>query len=487
MLWNDLREYLAKLEEVGDLAKVSGADWDVEIGALTEMMTERGGPGLLFDDIPGYPKGYRVVGNVNRTPKHMAITYGLNHEASPEEIAAEFDRMIPMMEPVPPREVASGPVMENTVTGEGIDLLKFPVPRWHEDDGNRYIGTAGCVIQRDPENGFVNVGTYRVAVQDPKTCGLFIETAKHGDIIRKKYWAKGEKAPVVIVVGNEPILTNLAGSHPFRPPYGTSELDLAGYLQNDSVDVIKGPVTGLPIPANAEIAIEGYIPSPSDRLEPEGPFGEWTGYYAHGRRPETVIEVVAIYHRNDPIIFGSPPVRPIRTYKEVGNYGLRTKARLEREGIKGIQGVFQLARPSFTVVSLTQMYDGHVQDVIRALEPGGDQISGNHIWVLVDDDIDPTNSEEVLWALASRLIPRDGVTIIPGTAVWQLDPRVPPGMRSDPSEEGRKRYDADNLVLNACRPYAWKDEFPPVNRNSKELSARMEQKWESLFKGLPAL
>jgi UbiD family decarboxylase len=107
----------------------------------------------------------------------------------------------------------------------------------------------------------------------------------------------------------------MAGSHMYRAPYGTSELEIAGYLQGDSVPVVRGPITGLPIPATAEIAIEGFIPSPDERVELEGPFGEWTGYYAHGRRPETVIEVAAIYYRNDPIIYGSPPVRPIRTQR----------------------------------------------------------------------------------------------------------------------------------------------------------------------------
>ena len=396
--------------------------------------------------------------------------------------------MIAGFEPVPPQEVPSGPVFENVMTGEEIDLFKFPTPRWHEKDVDRYIGTGVCVIQRDPETGFVNSGTYRVAMHDKTTCGVFMEPDNDGDTIRRKYWSRGEKCPVVVSFGQEPLLTMLSAGNMFHAPYGTSEFDVVGYLQKSPVEVVKGRVTGLPIPATAEIALEGFIPPPEERMLPEGPFGEWTGYYGHVRRPETVIEVAAVYHRNDPIIFGSPPVRPIRTYKELKDVRLGLKSRLEKAGIPGIQGVFQLATPFFWVVGITQMYDGHVEDVIRALEPGGDQWSGHHFLVCVDDDIDITNEAEVLWAIASRCRPEEGVTIVPATAVEQLDPRIPPGDESDPSQEGRKRrYTAHNLIIDACRPYKWKDEFPIVNRNSAELRAQTEEKWKWLFEGVPTI
>ena len=487
MLWNDLREFVAKLEELGDLKTIQGAHWDLEIGAINETMVERGGPALLFDGIPDYPPGFRVATNLNRTPRHVALSLGLDHEVSIEEMATEWERTMGAYEPVPPVEVEWGPVLENVITGDDVDLFKFPTPNWHENDGSRYIGTGVCVIQRDHETGYVNSGTYRVSIQDAKTCGLFMEPDNHGDTIRRKYWSKGEKCPVVIAVGQEPVLTMVSGGQMTRTPYGTSEFEVAGYIHKSPYPVIKGALTGLPIPASAEIVIEGFIPSPDERMMPEGPFGEWTGYYAHGRRPETVIEVGAIYHRNDPILFGSPPVWPLRTYKEIRYFDLKTKARLEAAGLKGIVSVYWLTRPAFSAVSIKQMYEGHVDDVIRVLEPGGDQHSGNHFWILVDDDVDVSNTEEVLWALGSRCIPETGVRVIPGTAQWQLDPRIPPGEQSDPSVKGRTRYSAHSLVLNACRPFAWKDQFPKVNRNSPETRAKFETKWSHLFVGLPEL
>jgi 4-hydroxy-3-polyprenylbenzoate decarboxylase len=482
MIWQDLRQYLSRLEELGDLRKVAGASWEEDIGGITELMTERLGPGLLFDEIPGYPRGYRVASNLYTTPRRTAVAMGLSPEPI-GDLAQRWSKVIQGFRPIPPREQSSGAVLENILTGDKVDLYRFPTPRWHENDGGRYIGTGVCVIQKDPDTGFVNVGAYRVSIHDEKTCTIFIEHGKHGDRIRRKYWERGEKCPVVVSAGQEPLLTALAGPSVYLCPDGVSEYDVAGYLHQSPYPVVKGEFTALPIPAMSEIAIEGFIPSPEKALVPEGPFGEWTGYYAHGRRPETIIEVKAIYHRNGPILFGSPPMRPIASYynPNLGGDDIDAKFKLEKAGIPGVQRVFFLARPNMRVVALKQMHPRHVDDVIRVLVPGGDQYMGHHIWVLVDDDIDVTNTAEVLWAVASRCAPESGVKVIPGTAVWQLDPRVRPEDRSNPDKSGRRTYTAHNLVINACRPYAWIGEFPPVCVNSPELRSRIQEKWKKLF------
>lgn len=481
MLWRDLREYLHKLDELGELRKIVGASWEEEIGGITELMNERGGPALLFDEIPDYPKGYRVASNLCDSARRIAIAFGLDHDSSLYEMVEEWNQLTRACRPIAPEEVSSGPVFENALTDSQVDLFKFPTPKWHEQDGGRYIGTGVCVIQKDPDTGFVNSGSYRVVIHDEKTCGIFMEHGRHGDNIRRKHWMRGEKCPVVVSVGQDPILTEISGSTLYRCGDGVSELAIAGYFQKSPYPVVRGDRTGIPIPAFSEIAIEGFIPSSDDIMLPEGPFGEWTGYYAHECRPETIVEVKAIYHRNDPIIYGSPPMRPVLSYTEFSCFDLATKRRAEAAGIQGIKSVFSI-RPNFRVVALRQMHAQHVDDVIRVLEPGGDQYSGNHIWVLVDDDIDITNPGEVLWAIASRCIPEHGITVTPGTAVWQLDPRIRPGERSNPDKEkGRKRYSAHNLVINACRPYDWMKQFPPVNMNSPELRKRIREKWKELF------
>lgn len=484
MLWNDLREYLNKLDELGELKTVMGCDWQEEIGGITELITEARGSALLFDEIQDYPAGYRVAANLFNTPSRTATALGIPLEPSVDGVAARFAKILEGFRPMAPKEVSDGPILENVAKGDDIDLFKFPTPKWHENDGGRYIGTGVCVIQKDPDTGFVNSGAYRVAVHDKNTCTIFIEHGKHGDVIRRKYWERGEKCPVLISVGQEPVLTILGSSSLYRTPQGVSEFEVAGYLHKSPYPIITGEVTGLPMPASSEIVIEGLIPSPEDGLLPEGPFGEWTGYYAHGRRPETRIEVKAVYHRNNPIIFGASPTRPVGCdyFASLGGDSLEAKLRLDKAGIPGIGRVVVLARPHLYVLSLEQMYPEHVDDVIKLLLPGGDRYNGHQTWVIVDDDIDVTNANEVLWAIASRCIPERGVKVIPGTAVWQLDPRIPPEDRSNPElEHGRSSYTAHNLVINACRPYEWIDAFPPVCVNGPELRQRIRDKWKHLF------
>jgi len=476
VLWTDLREFLKCLEDRNELRMVKGASWQEEIGAITELVTERKGPALMFDEVPGYPSGYRVISNVFTNPERTALALGLGTEPG---FFQRWRERMRSMKPVPWAEVDTGPIFENVLAGPDVNVCKFPVPKWHENDGGRYIGTGVCVINRDRETGFVNSGAYRVSIVDERTCALFIEHGKHGYRIAQKYWHAGERCPVVISVGQEPVLTALGGPSVYHTAEGISEFEVAGYIHGSPYPVVRGRMTGLPIPAHAEIVLEGFIVSPAERLVPEGPFGEWTGYYAHGRRPELVVEIEAIYHRHDPILFGMPPGRPLACYYNyhLGDDDLEYLDRLENAGIEGVQRVYFLGRPNFRVVSLKQTHPEHVQEVINVLAPGGDAYSGHHIWVLVDDDIDVENPHEVLWAIASRCAPEDGVTVVPGRAVWQLDPRIPPEARSLPGTEGRQSYPAHNLVLNACRPYRWMDEFPPVAVNSRELRERTLQKW----------
>jgi 3-polyprenyl-4-hydroxybenzoate decarboxylase len=100
----------------------------------------------------------------------------------------------------------------------------------------------------------------------------------------------------------------------------------------------------------------------------------------------------------------------------------------------------------------------------------------------VDEDIDPTSPQEVLWAISSRLAPETGVTVVPTTAVWQLDPLLRPDERSEPgADDAHQRYTAHDLVLDCCRPWEWKDEFPPVAMNSAALRQRLLDKWAGLF------
>src|SRR5436190_13851147 len=139
--FQDLRAFIASLTELGELRTVKGADPHLEIGTIVELNHEHDGPALLFDDIAGYPPGYRVLCNAMDTLPRSLLTLGLPVDLDMETALAEYEKLIKGYQPLPPVQVSSGPIFENTISGEDIDLFKFPAPKWHEADGGRYIGT----------------------------------------------------------------------------------------------------------------------------------------------------------------------------------------------------------------------------------------------------------------------------------------------------------------------------------------------------------
>jgi UbiD family decarboxylase len=134
-------------------------------------------------------------------------------------------------------------------------------------------------------------------IHDKKSVGFYISPGKHGRIQRDKYEARNEPMPLAIVVGCDPMSFLMASS---EVPCGVCEYDVIGGIRGTPVDVVKAPITGLPVPANAEIVIGGYV-RPGN-VKPEGPFGEWMGYYGSDVRNEPVMDIKAIYHRNNPIL-----------------------------------------------------------------------------------------------------------------------------------------------------------------------------------------
>lgn len=181
----------------------------------------------------------------------------------------------------------------------------FPTPRWHDGDGGRYIGTACMVITRDPDTGWVNVGTYRGCVQGKDRLSLWMLGNRHALAIAKVL-GSGHGVPDR---GCRRLRSDSDHRRRHRRPIGVCEYDVAGGLRGVGVEVIAAPGTGLPIPANAEIVLEGEMPPVEEESVHEGPFGEWTGYFTHAG-DETVVRVQRILHRDSPIILGAPPMIP---------------------------------------------------------------------------------------------------------------------------------------------------------------------------------
>ena len=195
----------------------------------------------------------------------------------------------------PTKAVNGGPLLDNVVEGKDVNIEKIPTPVWHELDGGPYIGTACLVVMKDPDSGWINYGTYRVQSHEPNVASVMMSPGKHGLIIMRKYHERGQPCPVAVVAGTHPALVMLGG---IEIPYGKNELEAAGGILGEPIEVINMPKTGLPVPANAEIAFEGFI-HPDDKIM-EGPLGEWTGYYASGSDLEPAIRIDTLMYRDDP-------------------------------------------------------------------------------------------------------------------------------------------------------------------------------------------
>src|SRR2546422_2505584 len=308
MPFNDFREFIDAARELGQVKEIHGAHWNLEIGALTEMFAfKEPSPLLLFDHIPDHAPNFRVASNIITNAVRSGLTVGMPADTTPIGLIARWKELLKGVKPVPPRVVSTGQILENVKTGADIDMTIFPTPHWHELDGGRYIGTADCVITGEPEEGgWVNIGIYRVQIHNRNTLGLYVSPGHHARIMREKYWEKGKSCPVVVTFGQDPLLFLVAGQ---SIPYGMSEFHYCGGLRQAPVDVIRGDITGLPIPATAEIAIEGEVPPPGEQAHVEGPFGGGPGDISHGRRPEPVIPPKKPYSPNAPVPGGGPPLK----------------------------------------------------------------------------------------------------------------------------------------------------------------------------------
>ena len=187
MEYRDLREWISKAEGLEEVKTLKKCDWNLEIGAITELVARReDGPAVLFDEIKDYPKGYRVLSNSLSSRKRLALTLDMPAGETKMDFVRLWRERYKKIKPIPPKIVKDSPLLENAYRDKDIDLFKFPTPKWHELDGGRYIGTGSIDITRDPDEGWVNWGTYRVMIHDKDTVGFYISPGKHGRIQREK-------------------------------------------------------------------------------------------------------------------------------------------------------------------------------------------------------------------------------------------------------------------------------------------------------------
>ena len=289
MIFTDLRHYISVLEELSQLRVIEGASCDLEIGAITEVAAFRKKcPAVLFDSIKGFPKGFRILTNFVSNRLRERLVFGVADDLTDPEAVLFWKNRLKEFKPVEPKEVKDGPVKENVLLGADVDLTRFPWPKWHQRDGGPYI-CATSSVTRDPESGYINVGSYRFMLLGKNKIVAHIGSGHHGDVIRKKYWAKGKPCPVAISLGQEPSLLVAAGTN---LSWGVPEYGFSGWMRGTPVEVTKGAATDLPIPATAEVVLEGEMLAPETGTDIEGPFGEFSGYYGGGARPAPITTIL---------------------------------------------------------------------------------------------------------------------------------------------------------------------------------------------------
>ena len=449
----DLRSFLQLLEAKGELARIeSTVSLVQEIGAVSLRNLRNNGPGLLFERAG--ESEIRLAVDLLASRRRYALALGVE----PDQLAVEWNRRTKVL--LPPVLVENGMCQQNVSVGDQVDLTKLPVPTWNALDGGPYL-TLGCHISKDPDSQVRNVGIYRNQIHDRNTLGILVEPYGH----LRHQWSKrsNEPFPVAIVLGADPVVP-MAAVAPV--PYGRDELAVAGALRGAPVEIVRCLTVPLEVPAAAEIVIEGEILL--NELREEGPFGEFTGYYGGHRAPRPVIRVKAITHRDRPILHavyeGQPPSgsaiivavpREAELLRQISLPGVK-RAHMTRGGGGALHAVLSVDKP----------YEGFGKYVGLAVLGTTAGRSVKQV-IVVDDDIDPADSTQVEWAIATRVQPHRDIEIFSEL----------PGIILDPSLERSEQRPllTSKMIIDATRYDA--REFAPVCLPSADAMAKVEREW----------
>ncbi|MFT4402229.1 phenolic acid decarboxylase BsdC [Bacillus sp. SW14] len=443
MAYQDFREFLAALEKEGQLLTVNEeVKPEPDLGAAARAASNLGdkSPALLFNNIYGYNNAQIAMNVIGSWPNH-AMMLGMPKDTPVKEQFFEFAKRYEQF-PMPVKREETAPFHENEIT-EDINLFDIlPLFRINRGDGGYYLDKA-CVISRDledPDNfGKQNVGIYRMQVKGKDRLG--IQPVPQHDIAvhLRQAEERGINLPVTIALGCEPVITT-AASTPLL--YDQSEYEMAGAIQGEPYRIVKSKLSDLDVPWGAEVVLEGEIIA--GEREYEGPFGEFTGHYSGGRSMP-IIKIKRVYHRNNPIFehlyLGMP-------WTECDYMiGINTCVPLYQQLKEAYPNEIVAVNAMYThgliaIVSTKTRYGGFAKAVgMRALTtPHG--LGYCKMVIVVDEDVDPFNLPQVMWALSTKMHPKHDAVIIPDLSVLPLDPG------SNPSGITHK------MILDATTPVA---------------------------------
>jgi UbiD family decarboxylase len=470
---SDLDAWLEKVEALGELKRITApVDPDLEAATITYLVGSAKSPALLFENIKGHP-GHRALYNmIGCNLSRFCLMIGeqpVDHPLTAVQILQHK-----LGRKMPPKEVAPATAIcnQNIVTGDAIDIRIFPAQRMWPLDGGKYLGTGDAVVTKDPETGRVNVGTYRMMIKGPREVGVYTSPGKDATIDREKWWRMGKPMPIAACYGIDPLLFLVAAT---SLPKTESEYEYYSGINGVPIELFTGDVTGLPLPARAEIILEGFLYP--DETFAEGPFGEFTGYYGRPSGATPYMRVEKVRYRDNPTL--TCALMADGAANEAGLFwaALRSAgiwADLQKLGVPGIRGVWSIPEAAgwgITVVSLRQMYAGHAAQVMAlAAQCTAGAYFGKYV-IVVDDDVDPTNIHQVLWAMATRSRPAQSIDILRETWSTYLDPSLnPPEIRPWGSK----------ALINACMDYKFIKSFSKRTKLSRNAYETVVRRWQEL-------
>lgn len=422
MAIKDMREWISRLDCEGELRRISTeVNWKGEIGAITRKVYSGNGPALLFENIKDHKDTIctKLFTGGLATKDRIAMMLNQPRQTRHRDLVEVVRQRA--KKPLEPVMVKSGPVKENILKGEAIDLFQFPVPQWHYLDGGRYINTFCAVITKDPETGIRNVGLYRGMILSKNEIGVLLVPGQGWGIHYLKYQQMGKSMPVAIAYGCDESLVFCAST---AFPRDADEYGIAGALQQRPMELVKCETVDLEVPARSEIVVEGTIsPDPRD-YKLEGPFGEYTGYYGESaRRP--VLKVSCITHRNDPILRGTLEGMDHANPNEDSSMLVISLSAIAKNILEsqGVPGVLEVSAVPITIVKIKKMFRGHAKQVASALWGASAAQYLFKFVIVVEDDTDIWNRRAVEAALAYRVnAAEDDIVIFPGSFGAVLDP-----------------------------------------------------------------
>jgi len=410
----DLREFLKVLEEEHELQKIkTEVDPQHELGAICQISNERpNSPAVLFENVKGH--SIPVVGQLLASDKRVALALNLSEGNVFDETVRRASQ------PIPTRLVSSGPCQEVVYEGKDVDLTKLPLCTNNPRDGGPYV-TAGHVIIRDPEYGN-NLAIYRMMLVSKNEVTIRFTPGHDGhDFMRSAEKRNQEKFQVAVCIGVPPAVYVASQ---FEPRAGVFELEIAGGLAGEAVDVVKCRTIDLEVPALAEIILEGELTIPA-KTGDEGPFGEFCGYTTARVPNERIMTIKAITHRRNPIYhniwLGKPPhehlyvdalTYAVAAYQELKPvYPALKKAYAPPWGVS-IVLILQLEK--------RLMRRGIVNNILASslYTRSG---KWKHV-IVVDEDINIEDPNQVLWALTTRFQPATDMFVIPNSITSSLEP-----------------------------------------------------------------